>query len=107
MVDVGGCKIGVSNEPERRRWEIPYPSRLPSCSGADYVPPVVKKWHLPLRAVEMEGVIKAIFRDHSVDGSSEWFNVSPHAIIQTVNQILDMPGWTRVTAWRHFGPRGK
>jgi hypothetical protein len=87
MVDVGGCKIGISNNPERRRWETYYPSRIADCSGSDYVPPVVKRWYLPGGvALAMENTVKAHFAAHSIAG--EWFNISPHEIIQMVYRVL-------------------
>jgi hypothetical protein len=89
MVDVGGCKIGISNRPARRRWEMPYPSRIDDASGADYVPPVVKQWYLPDGlALIMEGDVKMRFAGYRVGNHTEWFNVSPHQIIQAVESTV-------------------
>ena len=88
MVDVGGCKIGISNRPERRRRETHYLSRSGSV-WTSYVPPVVRQWYLPGgRALLMEGEIKARFGDHAVGNSTEWFNVSPHEIIDAVENTV-------------------
>jgi hypothetical protein len=79
MVDVGGCKIGVSNSPKRRR----------SSFWTSYVPPVVCQWYLPEgRALLMENEIKTRFAAHVVGINTEWFNVSPHDIIHTVEEVV-------------------
>jgi predicted GIY-YIG superfamily endonuclease len=102
--DKSFCKIGVTNNPERRCHEFFFPSspHLSVSARSKAVKLlIVKTWSLGPAAIVIERYIKAKFKHKNIPCGYEWFRIGLDEIVQAVEDA--MSGVPIPTLYHWFG----